>query len=130
MLSDADTFVMRKDPFNYFEVECANKKLWACNWDDGLSEIKLDSQHGALRQQISSCYGEKVLQEILSVNFPNANYPIAGRTLSFLELVTKSNQLRIETRENLLGNFSYKKVCDMVCFLRRVARLKVFNFFL
>lgn len=113
MLSDADTFVMRKNPFNYFEKECPGKKLWACNWDDGHSQINID-RYPALRGQINICYGDQILQEILHSNIPNANFPIAGRSLPFLELITKSNENRLETKENFLKKNSYKSVCDMV----------------
>ena len=44
----------------------------------------------------------------------NLNYPFAGHAVDFLNLVTESNKLRLERRENVMKDSSHQFVCDMV----------------
>ena len=112
MLTDSDVYILRNDPWHYFDKECKGFDLWTVIRYDSAELLKYDP-FDAIFLQISECYGEDFLQKLFRDNMKNINYPIAGKSGKFLELLEKANTERLNAVKVLGIEQSSQKVCDM-----------------
>ena len=113
MLTDTDVYVLRKNPWKYFEKECKGKNFWITTMEDATSDLKLDVL-SSVRGQIANCFGREVLEGMMKSGMVNANFPIAGKSSYLLKLVSEGIRLRLNITNAIHKHNSNHTICDMV----------------
>ena len=113
MFTDSDIYVMRKNPFGYFDKECEGKNWWVTAMEEACGEFDLDI-HDVLKYEIRDCYGQERVDQLMAKKLANPNFPIAGKAPYLLELLIAANDARLELKDGRLKQNSHRTVCDMV----------------
>ena len=107
MMSDGNVYIAKKEMWDYFDERCKDKKYWFATWKGST----LETDFSNVRKEYFDTCGTKSVSEAEKFNLPVLHLPFVAKSLDFLKLLWKANQLRKLSREYYQGAESGMMIC-------------------